>query len=407
MPKEAQKYKAQRSKITATLADKLKAQKKSPRPGDKGPRYNVNRLWDTEIKGFYLECGTGGTKTWYLRYSNQFGRKQTYKIGRYPEITVPSARREALIQLGRVAGGEDIQKNRRQEITQGTVAEFSKKYLKMLPHYKTKHREVWCHERRIIPNIGHLKLKEVDREAILTMMKKFDHLGADWVRTKVMLHKFFKEMMMNRRIDYNPVADIPTPKDKRYKPREIVLTEKQKLKVAEFLRQEEAEHPIQCYYLALLLAIGARPGELLKLSWKQVDLENATMGSLSIGEGAETKTGDKDIPISPTALRYFQKLHKHTGTFKWCFPGLDPTKHITTFRFFWARVKKYADLGELQMRDFRRTFVTRGAKSSSDVHAISKIMQHSDISITANVYDQVDDERQRKALKKIKGVDLL
>jgi hypothetical protein len=100
MPKEAQKYKAQRSKITATLADKLKAQKKSPRPGDKGPRYNVNRLWDTEIKGFYLECGTGGTKTWYLRYSNQYGRKQTYKIGRYPEITVPSARREALIQLG-------------------------------------------------------------------------------------------------------------------------------------------------------------------------------------------------------------------------------------------------------------------------------------------------------------------
>ena len=59
------------------------------------------------------------------------------------------------------------------------------------------------------------------------------------------------------------------------------------------------------------------------------------------------------------------------------------------------------------MRDFRRTFVTRGAKASSDVHAISKIMQHSDISITANVYDQVDDERQRKALKKIKGVDLL
>jgi len=54
MPKEAQKYKAQRSKITATLADKLKAQKKSPRPGDKGPRYNVNRLWDTEFKGFIL-----------------------------------------------------------------------------------------------------------------------------------------------------------------------------------------------------------------------------------------------------------------------------------------------------------------------------------------------------------------
>ena len=142
MPKDAQKYKAQRSKITATLADKLKAQKKSPRPGDKGPRYNVNRLWDTEIKGFYLECGTGGTKTWYLRYSNQYGRKQTYKIGRYPIITVPSARKEALIKLGE-AQTIDIQKLKRQEITQGSVAEYSKAYLKRLPHYKSKHREVY------------------------------------------------------------------------------------------------------------------------------------------------------------------------------------------------------------------------------------------------------------------------
>ena len=34
MPKENQSYKAQRSKITASQADKLKPQKKTPRPGD-------------------------------------------------------------------------------------------------------------------------------------------------------------------------------------------------------------------------------------------------------------------------------------------------------------------------------------------------------------------------------------
>ena len=80
MPRENQSYKAQRSKITASQAYKLKPQKKTPRPGDKGPRYNVNRLWDTDIKGFYLQCGTGGTKTWYLRYTNEFQRQQTYQF---------------------------------------------------------------------------------------------------------------------------------------------------------------------------------------------------------------------------------------------------------------------------------------------------------------------------------------
>ncbi len=406
MPKDNAKYKGNKAKITATLADKLKPQKKTPRPGDKGPRYNVNRLWDTDIKGFYLQCGTGGTKTWYLRYTNEYQKKQTYKIGRYPIITVPSARKEALIKLGE-AQTIDIQKLKRQEITQGSVAEYSKAYLKRLPHYKSKHREVWCHERRIVPHIGKLKLKEVDRETIMTLLKKFDHLGADWVRLKVMLHKFFKEMLLNRRIPYNPVADIPTPKDKRYVPRQVVLTAQQKVLVAEYLAQQLKVEPINCYYIALLLAIGPRPGELLKLPWKQVDLLNGTMGNLSIGEGAETKTGKKDIPISPTAIKYFKELHKLTGSFNWCFPGKKPNKPLTTMRFFFDKIRKYAGIPKVQLRDFRRTFTTAGGASGVDMHAVSKIMQHANINITAQVYDQVDDDRKRKALKKIKGVALI
>ena len=52
------------------------------------------------------------------------------------------------------------------------------------------------------------------------------------------------------------------------------------------------------------------------------------------------------------------------------------------------------------MRDFRRTFISRSAKETADIHAISQSVGHADISITARVYDQVDDERQRAALKK-------
>ena len=54
---------------------------------------------------------------------------------------------------------------------------------------------------------------------------------------------------------------------------------------------------------------------------------------------------------------------------------------------------------KVQVRDFRRTFITSSASKTQDIHAVSQLVNHSDISITARVYDQVDTDRQRKALK--------
>jgi integrase len=86
---------------------------------------------------------------------------------------------------------------------------------------------------------------------------------------------------------------------------------------------------------------------------------------------------------------------------KWCFPSpKDITKPVSNaFRFFYDRMREYSGMPEVQVRDFRRTFITRSASKTADIHAVSQIVRHSDISITARVYDQVDDQRQRKALK--------
>ena len=394
MAKDNAKYKGEKAKITKTLADKLKPQKKTPRPGDYGPRYNVNRLWDTEIKGFYLQCGTGGTKTWYLRYTNEFQKQQTYKIGRYPIITVPSARKEALIKLAE-AQTTDIQKNKRLAITDGTVAQYSKRYLKNLPWYKSKPNEEEIHWRYMLPHLGNYKLKEVDREAVMSWLAKYDHLTGNWVKMRMYAQKFFQEMVNNGRIQNNPVSGIKVPKSKRYKPRKIIITEDQKLKVKEFILNEIKIHPIPCYFFALMLAVGCRPVELYTLPWREVDLQNALLVNV------ETKTGEKGLPISPQAVKYFALLKQHTGMTKWCFPSpKDITKPVSNaFRFFYDRMREYSGMPEVQVRDFRRTFITRSASKTADIHAVSQIVRHSDISITARVYDQVDDQRQRKALK--------
>ena len=397
MPRDNAKYKAQRAKITKKLANELMPQKKTPRPGGTGPRYNVNRLWDSEVKGFYLQVGTGGTKTWYYQYRNEYQRKQTYKIGRYPEMTVDGARDEAKVKQGEVVKNVDIQKNKRLQITQGTVAEFSKRYLKTLPWYKSKPNEETIHAQYIVPHLGKYKLKEVDREIIKAWLAKYDNLGAQWVKMRMYAQKFFQEMVDSRRIEYNPVSAIKIPIPKRYKPRKTILTETHMLSVKDFLGKELERHPVQCYYFALLLAVGCRPAELYTLPWEEVDLKRGLLVNV------ETKTGEKGLVISQTAVKYFTLLKQHTGVSKWCFPSpKDITKPVSNaFRFFYDRMRAYSNMPKVQVRDFRRTFITSSASKTQDIHAVSQLVNHSDISITAQVYDQVDTDRQRKALKQV------
>ena len=393
--KPDQKYKADKIQITNTLADKLKPQKKTPRPGDKGPRFNVSRLWDSKISGLLLQVGVGGTKTWYLRYRNEYDTQESLKIGNYPTVKVDAARREATKQLGRVANKENPQKDKRLKITSGTVAEYSKSYLKNLPWYKSKDTEEDIHRLYFLPHLGNKKLQEVDREDIISWLAKYDHLTGQWVKMRLYAQKFFEEMVVSKRIPSNPVSGVKIPKAKRYKPRKIIMTDTQKLKAMEFLDKELKKNPAHCYFIALLLAVGCRPCELYERPWADVDLENAILNNV------ETKTGETYLLLSPTAVKYFTILKTITGHTNWCWPGqYDITKHHKNFRSFYGKLRKYSGMEEVQMRDFRRTFITSTAKSSQDVHAVSQLVKHSDISITARVYDQVDDERQRAALKK-------
>lgn len=396
MGKPDQKYKADKVKITNSLADKLKPQKKTPRPGDKGPRFNVSRLWDTKISGFLLQVGVGGTKTWYLRYRNKYDTPKSYKIGNYPTVKIDAARREATKKLGEVANEGDPQKDKRLNITSGTVAQYSKTYLKTLPWYKSKPTEEDIHKRFLLPALGTKKLQEVDREDIIAWLAQHDHLTGQWVKMRLYAQKFFAEMVINKRISSNPVSGVKIPKAKRYKPRKVVMTDNQRLKVKEFIKQQLKTKPAHCVYIALLLQVGCRPAELYERPWADVDLENETLDNVA------TKTDDDaKLVISPMAVKYFKQLKAITGHTKWCWPSQnDINKHHGSFKHFYGQLREYAGMEKVQMRDFRRTFISRSAKETADIHAISQSVGHADISITARVYDQVDDERQRAALKK-------
>ncbi|MBF0266185.1 MAG: DUF4102 domain-containing protein [Gammaproteobacteria bacterium] len=67
--------------------------------------------YDTELKNFYLQVSKAGTKTFYYRIKLN-GKDNSYKLGRYPDITVIQARNLATKSASEVASGIDPQKKR-------------------------------------------------------------------------------------------------------------------------------------------------------------------------------------------------------------------------------------------------------------------------------------------------------
>ncbi|MGY4573357.1 hypothetical protein ACVWY5_006427 [Bradyrhizobium sp. USDA 3256] len=63
-------------------------------------------IWDDELAGFGLRVFSSGKRSYVIQYRTK-GRSRRYTIGLHGAWAPETARREAKVQLGRVAGGDD------------------------------------------------------------------------------------------------------------------------------------------------------------------------------------------------------------------------------------------------------------------------------------------------------------
>jgi integrase len=146
--------------------------------------------------------------------------------------------------------------------------------------------------------------------------------------------------------------------------------------------------------VAVLVGTGMRLDEALHLMWTDIDLQHRVIHVHRGRRGAPKSGRLRHLPIFDSVLTVLRemKLAKGENTLLWPGAKFDkfdeqmPRNKTSVFRPFKAAVIRAGLPKKLRLHDLRHTFAGLFLASGGDIFKLSKILGHSSVAITQEVY---------------------
>ena len=165
--------------------------------------------------------------------------------------------------------------------------------------------------------------------------------------------------------------------------------------------------------ILISLYMGLRIGELLALTWDDVDFVhntvtiNKTKASRSDEKSftsPKTKSSMRVLPIPPNLLPIL-KLMKKCSVGKWVIEYNGRSINERGYQALFERLQKRLGIRPRGFHALRHTFATRAMECGTDYKTLSELMGHSNAMITINRYAHSLMDTKRKAINKIARYD--
>lgn len=185
-------------------------------------------------------------------------------------------------------------------------------------------------------------------------------------------------------ISKSPFKDVKKVKTGKKHPK--FLTRRQAFKLL-----TATEGTSSYVYFLIALSTGARSEEVVKIDWRDVDLDNRILKV--DGKGAKERT----IPLPQILINYLKPLKKETGPV--CTGSARPDQVSKNFR-------KYADsvgLNEFKLHNLRDTYASWLVQKGTNLKVIQELLGHEDIKTTL-LYAHLSPDNRFEAVKIIDQV---
>ena len=173
----------------------------------------------------------------------------------------------------------------------------------------TRRVYTWTLERHVLPALGARRLREITTRTVeQTLKAMLEHHGTSVARTsRVILSQVMATAVRLDAIERNPVRDAQQPKAPKPEPKALTIDELAQVRAAIAAHEAKGRSKSDVAdVVELLIATGARIGEVLALRWEDIDLDAGTLticGTVSLTAEKPRRAFRQDHPKTSSSRR--------------------------------------------------------------------------------------------------------
>ena len=289
--------------------------------------------------------------------------------------------------------------------TQKLLTEWLEIYQKEHIKARTYSRYQGLISMHIVPTLGERNISELGRREIqefLTQQKKDGNMRngekLSTTSTNMMLSVLnlaFEYACDMEYIDENPCIRVRRTKAETKKVEAFTIEEQRAIE-AEISRSGDK----RLHGILLCLYTGLRIGELLGLTWNDVDLERGVIkitktvyreknenGNWQLFvDTPKTKASDRVIPLPEYIAAMLRQDYETSQTQYVVENKKGERMSIRSYQYIFEKLTERAGVRKLNFHALRHTFATRAIECGIDIKTVADIMGHQNASITLNRY---------------------
>ncbi len=365
-------------KLTAAAVERLKS-----------PEKGQVEYFDVLQPAFGLRISYSGTKSW-IALTRVGGKLVRYTLGRYPTMSLATARNEARTALQKAAAGIDLREEKRKakdkeaaiaaDTFGARVSDFLEK------HVDPRLRDSTRGEYRRVLRTGDLAkwhdrpITSITKRDVIALLDDIAHRGtpASAKTTFAYLRKFMNWCVDREILEQSPTDRIKAPET--VKARDRTLNEQE---ITCVWKASERGHPTYSAFIKILLLTGQRRGEVAGMRWDELSGVDSSKALWTI-PSERTKNGRAHmVPLSRHSTEILQSLPR-IGPFVFSTNGASPISGFSKFKRQLdnkiAEELKRSEVGEIsqwRLHDLRRTTVTMmNEKLGIAPHIVEAVVNH-------------------------------
>ena len=295
-----------------------------------------------------------------------------------------------------------------------------KNYVEPSSKSKTRDRYYEVIEKRLIPNFGDCEMAELTPVSMQKYVAELLRTG-NGVTGKglspntvngiiTVMQNSLKFACLLGEIEEYEAGKIKRPKKTEKTVTCFTLQEQKKIEKA----VSDSSNP-SAFGVILCLYSGLRIGELLALTWNDLDLKRGLMSVdkschdgkndggefCRIIEDPKTRTSKRVIPL-PKQIIPTLKNAKKTAKSKWVITAKNGRPiSVRAYQYAFTRLLKMANIERKGFHALRHTFATRALECNMDIKTLSEILGHKNASVTLNRYAHSMMEHKAQMMNRI------